>query len=549
MKYEVKIIEGKFDKSSIDQLDTQKNYEIIPRKDTVEVTFYENGKVKEINKYGLVTKEEIFKLINEGKEINLNHCYIEDFSIREFKKKYPNSMSIDEEEIVLIKKFSAQSAFFNLSKKCSVDFSCAKFVEGKVDFDYAKFRKGNVDFTCAEFEKCDVNFSNVKFGEGNVNFNGTKFREGNVYFVYAKFGEGDVNFLETKIGEGSIYFNSTDFGKGKVYFSTVRFKCDILKFFFSESEKIIFHNCVFEKDVVMSAFKCNILVIENCTIKQTFELNNKIYSVKALGLYETKNLGQIFIDWEDDNVKRSISTEFNTVIDVKQVGRKRDFLKKANYKEKAYQYRLLKENFNILGQYEDEDKAYLEFKRCEMKSKIYDNEKIPQRVIRKTETSRRFFKHYLEQITYIIDWIKFFSSRPLKSLSYFLKLIIFDWTGGFGTKPRNVFKAMIAVIAFFSLFYLFVPFVEFNIDSPNNVHIMSCNNSATSTYNISTQEVGNITKFFDSFYYSGITFLTIGYGDISPANHFTQVASVFEGFIGIFLMSYFTVSFVRKLLR
>ena len=51
-----------------------------------------------------------------------------------------------------------------------------------------------------------------------------------------------------------------------------------------------------------------------------------------------------------------------------------------------------------------------------------------------------------------------------------------------------------------------------------------------------------------SFYHSAITFLTIGYGDHYPYGAVRWVSSL-EGFFGLFLMSYFTVAFVRKVLR
>ncbi len=51
-----------------------------------------------------------------------------------------------------------------------------------------------------------------------------------------------------------------------------------------------------------------------------------------------------------------------------------------------------------------------------------------------------------------------------------------------------------------------------------------------------------------AFYHSAITFLTIGYGDHYPFGSIRWVSSL-EGFFGLFLMSYFTVAFVRKVLR
>jgi len=63
--------------------------------------------------------------------------------------------------------------------------------------------------------------------------------------------------------------------------------------------------------------------------------------------------------------------------------------------------------------------------------------------------------------------------------------------------------------------------------------------------------VGNpdqLSPLLQSFYHSAITFFTIGYGDVYPMG-VSRIVSGFEGFMGVFMMSYFTVAFVRKVLR
>lgn len=51
--------------------------------------------------------------------------------------------------------------------------------------------------------------------------------------------------------------------------------------------------------------------------------------------------------------------------------------------------------------------------------------------------------------------------------------------------------------------------------------------------------------FLESLYFSGITFTTIGYGDIAPIGVTTFIA-VIEGFLGVLLISSFLVSLVRR---
>ena len=108
---------------------------------------------------------------------------------------------------------------------------------------------------------------------------------------------------------------------------------------------------------------------------------------------------------------------------------------------------------------------------------------------------------------------------------------------------------MIGVVFGSALIYRFTPLVIFNTGDTKAIQVLGSIQSQSIGYQVATQNTGNIPSILDAIYYSGITFLTIGYGDIHPANLLAKILSVIEGFLGIFLMSYFTVSFVRKLLR
>jgi len=102
--------------------------------------------------------------------------------------------------------------------------------------------------------------------------------------------------------------------------------------------------------------------------------------------------------------------------------------------------------------------------------------------------------------------------------------------GKYGTAPRNVAVSMIVVVVLFSILYLPCGSLE-NIDLPADLP----------NWRI---------RVINSIYHSIITFLTIGYGsDFIQQTIWGRVLSGFEGFFGLFLMAYFTVSFAKKVLR
>jgi len=102
--------------------------------------------------------------------------------------------------------------------------------------------------------------------------------------------------------------------------------------------------------------------------------------------------------------------------------------------------------------------------------------------------------------------------------------------GLYATSPLRVLISMFVVYAIFSVLYLLMPFF----------HIGNIINSVGAT--------DGLTYLQTCFYHSAITFLTIGYGDYYPTG-ISRGISVVEGWMGLFLMSYFTVAFVRKILR
>ena len=58
-----------------------------------------------------------------------------------------------------------------------------------------------------------------------------------------------------------------------------------------------------------------------------------------------------------------------------------------------------------------------------------------------------------------------------------------------------------------------------------------------------------VNDYLTCFYYSMITFTTLGYGDVRPCVGATRYVSMFEAFFGAFSLAVFVLTFGRKMMR
>ncbi len=465
-----------------------------------------------------------------------------------------------------------------------ISFANTSFGDSRVLFRMSIFGKGKKDFSRVNFGNGDVSFEKVEFGDGDVNFRSTVFGNGKKDFRRCSFGTGKKNFANADFGDGTVEFVSTDFGKGKVIFKLARFGFGTKDFHYShfgdgdiqfdktvfgegmvDFRAVDFDNCriifnhieissgdlVFEASQMKSGFlnlknsllgrgECNFknivyenadIIVENVDfglgtisfylarvqnlIFKSSQINNyfdlrvsyceyvdlsdtvikdivdmQMHSsrmeIKHLDLRGVRLLGRIYADWEGLKLKQLILQQDST------------------WNEKAEQFRMLKENFHNLGRYEEEDLAYVEFKRAEALT-------ILER--------RKKGDWYSRLIAYPVHWSK---------------VLVMDKMGHYATNPIRVLTSMLIVYLVFTLAYLILETV-----SPEPQIVSSLFPPGD------PQILGKVAR---AFYHSAITFLTIGYGDYYP-NGISRWISAVEGFIGLFMMSYFTVAFVRKILR
>ncbi|PKM94348.1 MAG: hypothetical protein CVU84_09750 [Firmicutes bacterium HGW-Firmicutes-1] len=411
----------------------------------------------------------------------------------------------------IINFFSTDFGNGDVNFKCSslinahLNFSGAIFGDGDVDFDFTTFGVGGVDFSGVNFGKGQISFRNAQFNNGDVMFFGSSFGAGKVTFSDAVFGNGNVDYSFCKFEKCIVHFKYAKLGIGKfnmsninlidgyILFKSVRFKSRSIYFSESIIDKLIFLNSLFIEHAEMSLEQCHELVVENCIIEKTFDLiatSKKKVNIDCLNLINTKNLGQIYIDWGTNDVKKAIYSQGIS----------------TTYREKADQFRLLKENFHKIGHYDDEDYSYVEYKRCMSMSELNGED---------------LFNHKYKKII-IIN----------RRIVYPFKWFVLDFVGNYATNPFRILSSMFMTAIIFTILYT-LPFIQLNGDKG---YAKALNNPLLDLYS-------------NALYHSVATLFTIGYGDVNPGNIYAMILSGLEGFTGLFLMSYFTVAFVRKILR
>lgn len=531
---------------------------------TVIIRKYRKKKKIRTVRYGLKDKDEIYQDIQAGRPINLDRCYVKNFSLVEYRKIYGKA----DEEQTFLPAFSAQGTFFDANRstdfsyaafddeltsfkgaifsqgninfnkanfhKGDADFSEVSFGGGDVNFQYARFEDGDLNFENAFCEGGEISFVNANFGNGAINFRDMEFGSGNTSFMYAKFGSGEktferanfsgqhsdfrmvefgsgkvdfrradfgdsyvtfdqsefghgrVNFRLAKFGEEEVSFEMVDFGTGGANFERAIFGSGKLNFSNTKFDELILHGTQLNGYVDLRVTDGGLIDLTDTIVRDVidFQPASSEVKIKTLNIAGMRTLGRIFIDWHRNNVHQLIASQKDTTM-----------------LDKAIQFNILKEALHNNGQYTDEDLAYIAFKRFELQA------------FRKDNMAKSAINALWVYPSVAVQWL------------------VFDKAGLYATNPVRVLVSMILVYTAFSVSFIFLPdmIVGAGIECSGADHT----------------ELHHAVK---AFYYSAITFTTVGYGDCLPSGMIKILAGI-EGWVGVFLMSYFTVAFVRRILR
>lgn len=317
----------------------------------------------------------------------------------------------------------------------------------------------------------------------------------NIYDFRGIIFNQDINMSNINITninkKASFDFSYSLFNKN-VYFDDYKFYSDVVFINTKFNKNVSFENCVFIKD---------------CRFDKSQFLSNKSKSI----FYMAKFLGQEFIfknisnGVKFDGIRFSSNTKF--------------ILENVDYDKERYidarnAYRIAKNQSNIIGDYEESGKYYYE-------ERMYNGKMIIPSI--KDEDK----KH-----KYIVP----------KIMDLLSKYIV-----GYGEKPQNVLFFSFILISIFAYLYM-IAGLRFNInfDCTMNYH-KTIKYGFSDMLNLEFKKFMN--DYFQAWYFSIVTFTTVGYGDIIPLNYNGKILASIEMFLGVTVIATWTSTVVRKMSR
>jgi hypothetical protein len=410
---------------------------------------------KDSVEYGYPDEEEIFEGLDKGR-INFPHCILPKFSIAKYRRI--KKLKID--DVIELKE---------------LDFT-ASIIDKDLLLDYLNVT-GSISFqniwiinTSFSIKRCRL----IKINPGNPA----------ISFRYLKAFNSRISFQEVELDSTSLDFSSSEIIKSYFNFNE-------LEYSHNNENKYIDNLCFY----AMSLDKQSWIYIQD-SILRNIEIDFRSYEWYGKIVFKRIQIENSYLilwdiiingDLRLIELSKNYTTLINSIPDISNWDKSNIFL-------------VLKQNFNKLGHYDDEDSAYVEFKRCKAKAKLEESKK------------------------------KGFFIKTCAYIKYQFSKFIFYIPGEYGTRLGNVAITMLNTVFFFSFWF-------YSIQSLINFKKISfCSN-----------DIWN--RLAGSIYHSLITFLTIGYGDVAPKNWLGGLLSGIEGFLGLFLMAYFTIAFSRKVLR
>lgn len=352
---------------------------------------------------------------------------------------------------------------------------------------------GDMCFNYSIFFKTLLNICNIEVLNGGLYFDSSKFYESELDIFGASCGKGMYS-------NGIISCNYTQYNNSKVWIEFIRNESEIsfLLANMDNTELRIDNPRGIIKEACFTKAKIGLLDLKYCEIDK---IDARELSVNKISIEGCKFNGLIEIHTLNDaeiSIKNCIiNSDMKLTFD--KVPKSLEFNKTLN--NGKIHIHNFKEVLPIVI------------------NKINETKDVDQLLMLK-ENFKNTGQYIFEDICYSKYRQlenKFHTKNKRSKLINYINWVVSDY----GTCPLRMFMVIIAMILGFAILYSIFPYFKFK-DAKN---------------------------FIDYIYISGITFFTVGYGDILPLNEPTKMIVLVQAFFGVSTMSYFLVVLSRKVIR
>jgi uncharacterized protein YjbI with pentapeptide repeats len=459
--------------------------------------------------------------------------------------------------------FKGRSSFLNAKFKKSVQFVKAKFrdkanyrelkVNDETVFDGTIFGEDS-DFSNAQFEKPsyfieikfrrESDFSGAKFG-GNAHFSDTEFVD-RAIFEDAEF-RGLCDFSDTEFRGPSVFLR-TKFRDGS-FFNDVNFR-EVSDFRFAKFKGVNFGNAIFYKESTFwgavfqnlvefndTIFMSDVLITDTTLDKAFFDKTLSVSSKISLegatireGRFTQPEGSSTFYDLTEatvGDINISNHDYFNHFRFYKTDFDGFDF---TDYKDELGSKSEIHEFEHDSADELEETSAGLEATYLKAKDgakKVGDHELASKFFIKEIQYRREKYKDEIENEEL---------ERKRRAKLEFDRGInwLYEKTSGYGEKPIRVILTSFFVVVFFMLLYPLWGIRQTGDGTARTLSYASA--SAPAEY---------LDVIAHSFYFSSVTFTTLGYGDMYPVG-LSRILSTVQSATGALLIALLIFVFGRS---
>jgi len=415
----------------------------------------------------------------------------------------------------------------------NVGFASAHFGGGKLDFKGADFQ-GTVFFTQARIESSHSSFEKIRYSGPSISFANAHFSGNEIRFSEMDLAGEQIAFSDCNFESDHVYFDLSHLKANKILFNNVYFQCHSLSFIQCEFD---FKQLSFAQ----STFSCREANFSNWRLKTgVADFSSAQFKAKSLKFYPLilENPTTTFNRTEFSGDEKAIyvlnpqknDLSFQEVFFHGGHTKLKGDLHAASFLDTSLDNVDLNEaqwdsRHGRLVCRDEIDANRVQtpahFKKasdvCRSIKKCYEN-------FGSYETAGNFYYGEME------------CKRKLSPRKKWGGLQFMRFSTGYGEYPARVIVTSLFFIGFCAFFYLLG-----GVDTGARV----INREIAFDF----RQIGpTIMDFLHCFYFSVVSFTTLGYGDYHPVG-WSRVVGASEGFIGAFFISMFVLTIGRKMNR